>query len=96
MSLQLSQTIVCVSTGGPATSVIWLKDDILVNLEHYVNSQLIIDSTTATYENRLQIINKTSNAAGNYSCHVSNLNGESIQSLYIKGMDIICLEHMFK
>ena len=83
---RFSQTIVCVSTGGPATSVIWLKDDVLVNFENYVTSQVIVDLTNVTYENRLEIVNKSSNSAGNYSCQVSNSRGSSTESfLYIQG-----------
>ena len=75
----------CLSTGGPATSVIWSKDKFTLNMEDYVNSQIIINSTSATYENRLQIVNKSSDMAGNYTCEVQNSRGAKNKSLYIEG-----------
>ena len=82
-----SQTIVCRSSGGPATDVRWLKDGVIVSSdgELYEYSQIAINTTTATYENRLTLIEKSSRAAGVYTCHVSNLRGSWNESLAIKG-----------
>ena len=83
-----SQTIVCRSTGGPATDVRWLKDGLIVSSdgELYEHSQIVINTTTSTYENRLTLIEKSSRAAGVYTCQVTNLRGSWNESLTIEGM----------
>ena len=84
-----SQTIICTSTGGPTTDVIWFKDNEKISIVSdevlYESSQVIIDTINATYENRLRIIDKSSKVAGNYTCKVSNLRGSTNESLYIQG-----------
>ena len=85
-----SQTITCTSTGGPATDVTWSKDNINIRLSMtmgglYEYSQIIINTTSATYENRLRIVDKSSEAAGNYTCHVTNPRGSVNGSSYIQG-----------
>ena len=83
-----SQTITCTSTGGPATDVTWSKDNVNIRLTMgglYEYSQIIINTTSATYENRLRIVNKSSEAAGNYTCEVTNTRGGINESLYIQG-----------
>ena len=83
-----SQTIVCRSTGGPATDVRWLKDGVIVSSdgELYEHSQIVINTTTSTYENRLILIEKSSRVAGVYTCQVTNLRGSWNESLTIEGM----------
>ena len=83
-----SQTITCTSTGGPATDVTWSKDNVNIGLsmgDLYEHSQIIINTTSATYENRLRIVDKSSEAAGNYICEVTNFRGGINGSLYIQG-----------
>ena len=83
-----SQTITCTSTGGPATDVTWSKDNVNITLTMgslYEHSQIIINTTSATYENRLRILDKSSEAAGNYTCEVINSRGGMNGSLYIQG-----------
>ena len=84
-----SQTITCTSTGGPATDVTWSKDNVNIRLTMggrlYEHSQIIINTTSATYENRLRIVDKSSEAAGNYTCEVTNTRGGINGSLYIQG-----------
>ena len=83
-----SQTITCTSTGGPATDVTWSKDNVNIRLtmgDLYEHSQIIINTTSATYENRLRIVDKSSEAAGNYTCQVTNSRGSINGSLYIQG-----------
>ena len=85
---RISQTITCTSTGGPATDVTWLKDNVNIRLTMgglYEHSQIIISTTSATYENRLRIVDKTSEAAGTYTCEVTNLRGSVNGSLCIQG-----------
>ena len=83
-----SQTIICTSTSGPATDVTWSKDNVNIRLSMgglYKYSQIIINTTSATYENRLRILDKSSEAAGNYTCQVTNSRGGMNGSLYIQG-----------
>ena len=83
-----SQTITCTSTGGPATDVTWSKDNVTIRLtmgDFYEHSQIIINTTSATYENKLRIVDKSSEAAGNYTCSITNLRGGMSESLYIQG-----------
>ena len=83
-----SQTITCTSTGGPATDVTWSKDNVNIRLTMgglYEHSQIITNTTSATYENRLRIVDKSSEAAGNYICSITNPRGGMNESLYIQG-----------
>ena len=84
-----AQTVMCISTGGPATDVNWSKDGekihIASNRGAYEHSQIIINKSSATYENRLRIVDKSSKAAGTYTCEVANPRGSINESLYIQG-----------
>ena len=86
-----TQTITCTSTGGPATEVDWFKDrdkisiTMISNEGLYEHSQIIINTASATYENRLRIVDKSSKVAGNYTCKVTNPKGSINESLYIQG-----------
>ena len=83
-----SQTITCTSTGGPATDVTWSKDNTNFRLTMgglYEHSQIIIDTTSATYENRLRIVDKSSEVAGTYTCSITNFRGGMNESLHIQG-----------
>ena len=88
---RIHQTIVCKSTGGPATDVTWYKDNTQIMTPNcneggtYSYSQIITNTTSATYENSLRIIDKSSDAAGNYTCQVTNSRGGMNGSLYIQG-----------
>ena len=85
-----TQTITCTSTGGPATHVSWYKDDAQINMasnegRFYENSQIIMDTISATYENRLRIVDKSSEAAGTYTCEVRNPKGSRNETSYLQG-----------
>ena len=73
-----TQIIICTSTGGPATDVSWSKDNIIKidtvsnARDQYEHSQVIVSTANATYENRLTIIDKSSKAAGTYTCEIEN------------------------
>ena len=86
-----TQTITCTSTGGPATDVIWSKDTASISMASnegrlYEYSQIILNTTSATYENRLRIVDKSSKTAGTYTCEVTNPRGSTNESLYIQGI----------
>ena len=82
-----TQTLVCTSTGGPATSVTWTKDNItlVVDGSTYQQSQVITDTVAATYENRLTIVSKTSPLSGVYTCYVENERANATSSIEISG-----------
>lgn len=79
----------CLSKGGPATTVTWSlnNDAISTNGQNYEASQTIVDTTIALYENKLRIIDKTSAMAGVYRCVVSNPMGSLSTELDIQGND---------
>ena len=83
------QLITCSSKGGPATTVSWTLNNNTISTDgqqtEFENSQIIIDSVSALYENRLKITNKTSAAAGVYRCVVSNPMGSLYAELDIQG-----------
>ena len=86
------QTIICTSTGGPATNVTWYRDDTQINMASneggiYEHSQIITDTVSATYENRLRIVDKSSETTGTYTCEIRNPRGSMNGSLYIQGND---------
>ena len=87
---KIHQTIICTSTGGPATDVTWYKDNAQIMIPNergtYNYSQIIVNTTSATYENRLRIIEKSSEATGTYTCEVTNPRGGINDSLYIQGI----------
>ena len=91
-----TQTIICTSTGGPATDVSWSKDNMKIGTvsnarDQYERSQVIVSTANATSENRLTIINKSSKAAGTYTCEIENHRGSINESLYIQGTQICTL-----
>ena len=84
-----SQTITCTTSGGPATDVTWFKDNEKIIMTSsgglYKHSQVITNKISATYENRLRIVDKSSKVAGTYTCEVSNLSGSTNETLCIQG-----------
>ena len=75
-----SGTLSCVSTGGPASTVSWRKDGVPITSSSYTQSQIVVDTETATYHNLLSI--SSSNIRdynGTFSCTVSNSRGHSME-----------------
>ena len=48
-----SSDLICISTGGPPTTVTWRKNGqpLIIDDTRYQQSQRITDTTTATYQN---------------------------------------------
>ena len=65
-------TLICTSTGGPATTVSWRKDgEVLIDCNSYsITSQILLDTETATYNQTLMV---TGRLEGEYQCSVSNI-----------------------
>ena len=59
-------TLTCVSTGGPATTVTWTRNEAAAT---GVISQTLTNTLTATYVNTLIV---TGREPGNYTCSVTN------------------------
>jgi len=71
-------TLTCTSTGGPATTVTWTRDCVLVpNDVNHLQSQTLLDSETATYRNILTV---TGPDYGTYECIVTNSKGSAAAS----------------
>ena len=64
-------TLTCTSTGGPATTVTWRRDNetLAENSNYSVTSQILIYSKNATYNHTLTV---TGRLQGKYECSVSN------------------------
>ena len=82
-----SQTLICTSTGGPVDSVTWSRDDtpLVVDGTTYEHSQIITDTDTATYQNRLRIVDKSATLSGIYTCSVGNSRGSTSVPVEIAG-----------
>ena len=63
--------LTCISTGGPATTVIWTSNSMTVmdDSAHHIASQMLTDGETATYNHTLMV---TGRLVGVYECNVSN------------------------
>ena len=75
-----SRTLSCVSTGGPASTVSWRKDSVPITSSSYTQSQIVVDTETATYHNLLSI--NSSNIRdyiGIFICRVNNSRGRSTE-----------------
>ena len=89
VSLTLDQqdsSLICVSTGGPATTVIWKRNDIIILSDgngDYQQIQTVLDTQTATYENKLF----SNELVGNFTCTVINSRGRAETMLLLNGND---------
>ena len=83
------QSLICISTDGPATSVTWKRNGIRLSMQGTVYTQIqdITNMTESTYISTLKIRGVVpSEVAGNYSCSITNLRGsDDEQNLEIKG-----------
>ena len=59
-------TLTCVSTGGPATTVTWTRDEAAAT---GVTSQTVVDQVTITYHSTLTV---TGREPGYYTCNATN------------------------
>ena len=85
------QLLTCISTGGPATDVIWRRNKARLNMDgiKYSQVQMIDDMAERSYINILRIRKlDPADVAGNYSCTVSNIRGNDDRSVEIKGEDV--------
>ena len=79
-------TLNCTSTGSPATTVIWRKDEmVLSNGGQYEMTQTLQDGVTATYKNILAVSGTPSALLGVYSCSILNEIGTATRNITING-----------
>ena len=80
-------TLTCISSGGPATTVTWTRDSVLVSQSTATQQQRLTDTETATYHNLLTINSSNiSNYNGTFTCEINNSRGNSnLQSLSVYG-----------
>jgi hypothetical protein len=70
--------VTCASSGGPATSVTWRRNcAVLPNNAMYQQTQTVIQTPTATYQNTLVIDSTVTDTDGVYTCSVTNTRGYS-------------------
>ena len=79
-----STTLTCTSTGGPPTSVTWRKNGVPVSNSLYQQSQRVVDTESATYENLL-FNDDDSNFVGTISCEVGNVRGTAQDTVELNG-----------
>ena len=83
-----SRTLTCTSTGGPATTVTWRRDGVVITLNTtYQQTQNIVDPVTSTYQTVLTFDSCVdwSDTVGTYNYTVENDRGESSETLVVPG-----------
>ena len=83
-----SRTLTCTSTGGPATTVTWRRDRVVITLNAtHQQTKSLVDSVTSTYQTVLTINPSVDqrNIAGTYNCTVENDRGESSETVVVPG-----------
>ena len=81
-----SRTLTCTSTGGPATTVTWRRDGVVItaNATHQQTKRLV-HTVNGTYQTVLTIDPSVdqSNIVGTYNCTVENDRGESSETVVV-------------
>ena len=81
-----SRTLTCTSTGGPATTVTWRRNGVVITLgATYHQTKNLVDSVNGTYQTVLTIDSSVglSGFVGNYNCTVENIRGTSSKSVFV-------------
>ena len=83
-----SGTLTCISTGGPATTVTWTRDGVVITLNAtHQQTKRLVDSVSGTYQTVLTIDPSVgqSDIVGTYNCTVANARGESSGTVVVRG-----------
>ena len=83
-----SRTLTCTSTGGPATTVTWKRDKMVITLNAtHQQTKKLVDPVTGAYQTVLTIdpILNQSSIVGTYSCTVENDKGKSSETVVVPG-----------
>ena len=82
-------TLICVSTGGPATNVIWKRNEDYLEIGGtiYQQSQIITDNQNAEYKTMLTLpMTNIEYLDGTYECIVGNSRGSGNANLKLEGI----------
>ena len=87
------QALSCTSTGGPPTTVSWMKngEPLTVDGTTYVQTQVIIDTNSSIYITTLFIkVPDQNEVVGNYTCGVNNsrVTSELLHQTYSNTIEI--------
>ena len=83
-----SRTLTCTSTGGPATTVTWRRDGVVITLNAtHQQTKRVVDPVNGTYQTVLTIDPSVgqSDIVGTYNCTVENVRGESSETVVVPG-----------
>ena len=80
-----TQTIFCISIGGPVTTIVWMKDGKVLPA-NFNQQKTILNTTTAEYKCSLSLgQTEPVDIIGDYSCIVNNSRGNSSRSIFLQG-----------
>jgi len=83
-----SNSLICKSTGGPATTVTWRRDEAVITLNAtHQQTKTIVDPVAGTYQTVLTIDPSVSQSdiVGTYNCTVENVRGRSSMTVVATG-----------
>ena len=81
-----SRTLTCTSTGGPATTVIWRRDGVVITLNTtHQQTNRVVDPVEGIYQTVLTINSSVGQIMGIYNCTVKNIRGESSKTVFVPG-----------
>ena len=81
-----SRTLTCTSTGGPATSVTWRRDGVVITLNAtYQQTKRVVYPVNGTYQTVLTIDPSVGHIVVTYDCTVENDRGSSSQTVVVPG-----------
>ena len=82
-----SRTLTCTSTGGPATTVIWRRDGVVITLNAtHQQTKRLVDPVNGTYQTVLTIDQSVGQITGTYyNCTVENAGGKSSETVVVPG-----------
>ena len=83
-----SRTLTCTYTGGPATTVTWRRDGVVITLNDiHQQTKNVVDPGNGTYQTVLTINSSVgfSDIVGTYNCTVENVRGESSETVDVPG-----------
>ena len=82
------RTLTCTSTGGPATTVTWRRDGVVITLNvTFQQIKRIVNPFNGTYQTVLTIDSSLdqSSIVGTYNCTVENDRGSSSETVVVPG-----------
>ena len=83
-----SRTLTCISTGGPATTVTWRRDGVVITLnDTHQQTKRVVDPVNGTYQTVLTINSsvRQDDIMGTYNCTVENARGGSSETVVVPG-----------